>query len=314
MMTPELFSISITDTVLDDLHRRLRATNWPPDLGNEDWKYGVPASYLREFVNYWLNTYDWRQQERLINGFSHYKTEIDGNPIHFVHEKGRGPKPIPLILSHGWPWTFWDYNELIRPLADPASYGGDPADAFEVIVPSLPGFGFSTPLAKTGVNFTTTADLWHQLMTRTLGFDKYAAQGGDWGALITTQLGHKYASSLYGIHVSMVVPLDAFTHDRPWDIKPRRCWCFAARTTPRLYRGRKTHRQPCHGPYARSADIVLCDTGFAGGFGGLAARTPPRMERLRRRSGEQLFSRFPDYHHDALLADEQLCLFGPILR
>jgi microsomal epoxide hydrolase len=139
-------------------------------------------------------------------------------PVHFIRKAGRGPRPIPIILSHGWPWTFWDLHAVIEPLADPASFGGDPRDAFEVIVPSMPGFGFSTPLTQTGINFWTTADLWHRLMTEGLAFERYAAQGGDWGALTTMQLGHKYAQHLHGIHLSTVAPLGLFNHERPWDV------------------------------------------------------------------------------------------------
>jgi microsomal epoxide hydrolase len=125
---------------------------------------------------------------------------------------------MPIILSHGWPWTFWDLHSVIGPLADPGAHGGDPADAFDVIVPSMPGFGFSTPLTRSGINFWTTADLWHRLMAQVLGYPSYAAQGGDWGALTTMQLGHKYADSLRGIHISTVAPLSLFNHERPWDV------------------------------------------------------------------------------------------------
>ena len=203
---------------LADLRERLARTRFAEDFANDDWSYGVNGAYLRELVSYWRDGYDWDAQLSAINGFRHFQTEIDDVPIHFIREPGRGPKPMPIILSHGWPWTFWDLNRVIRPLADPASFGGDPTDAFEVIVPSMPGFGLSTPLTKTGVNFWTTADLWHQLMTKVLGFEKYAAQGGDWGGLTTTQLGHKYAGELHGIHVSTVAPLTLFNHERPWDV------------------------------------------------------------------------------------------------
>jgi pimeloyl-ACP methyl ester carboxylesterase len=134
-------------------------------------------------------------------------TEIDGMPIHFVHLRGKGPRPTPLILNHGWPWTFWDLHKLIGPLSDPASYGGDPADAFDVVVPSLPGYGFSTPLSTRGQNFWTTADLWVQLMEG-LGYHRFATQGGDWGALVSAQLGHKYADRLIGAHITLMLPLD----------------------------------------------------------------------------------------------------------
>jgi microsomal epoxide hydrolase len=212
------FKIAIPDDALADLKSRLVRARLPHDYANDDWSYGTQRAWLEEMLEYWRNGYDWRAQEAAINGFRHFKTEIDGVPIHFIHERGKGPAPMPLILSHGWPWTFWDMHAVIKPLADPGSFGGDPADAFDVIVPSMPGFGFSTPLGKAGINFWTTADLWHTLMTRELGFSRYAAQGGDWGALTTAQLGHKYASSLHGIHITTVAPLMLFNHERPWDV------------------------------------------------------------------------------------------------
>lgn len=217
-MQPERFEIRIGDDVLADVRDRLRRTRWPHDYANDDWSYGTNARTLRELVDHWRDGYDWRAQEAAMNRHEHWRVQLDGIPVHFMRVRARGPKPLPLILSHGWPWTFWDLHRVVGPLADPAAHGGDPADAFEVIVPSMPGFGFSTPLAKTGVNFWTTADLWHRLMTEVLGFRKYAAQGGDWGALTTTQLGHKYASALYGIHVSTLAPLALFNHERPWDV------------------------------------------------------------------------------------------------
>lgn len=217
-MTPERFSISIPAARLDDLRDRLRRTRFAPDYANENWSYGTEGGYLRELVAYWAEDYDWRAQEAVMNLWPHYRVVLDDVPIHYMHVRGRGPAPMPLILSHGWPWTFWDLHAVIGPLTDPAAYGGDPADAFDVVVPSMPGFGFSTPLTRPGVNFWTTADLWQKLMTEVLGYPRYAAQGGDWGALTTTQLGHRYAASLYGIHLSTVAPLSLFNHERPWDI------------------------------------------------------------------------------------------------
>lgn len=214
----ERFTVEIPEARLSDLRQRLAAVRLPHDYANDDWSYGTNARFLTELVDYWRQGYDWRHHEQAINRFEHYRTTIDGLPIHFIRAPGRGPSPMPLILSHGWPWTFWDLHRVIGPLADPAAHGGDPRDAFEVIVPSMPGFGFSTPLATTGINFWTTADLWHRLMTDGLGFPRYAAQGGDWGALTTTQLGHKYAESLYGVHLSTVAPPSLFNHERPWDV------------------------------------------------------------------------------------------------
>jgi pimeloyl-ACP methyl ester carboxylesterase len=146
-----------------------------------------------------------------MNRFAHYRAAIDGIPIHFIHERGKGPKPIPLILSHGWPWTFWDLHKVIRPLADPAAFGGDPADAFDVVVPSLPGFGFSTPLTTPEINWWRTADLWVTLMRDVLGYPKFAAEGGDWGAFVTQQLGHKYPQHMIAIYLTLAIPMDFFS-------------------------------------------------------------------------------------------------------
>lgn len=201
-MAKQPFTIAIPDEVLKDLHQRLKRTRWPSDLNNKDWAYGTNKAYLEELVDYWINTYDWRKHEQEMNSFANYKTTIDDVPIHFIYEPGKGPNPKPLILSHGWPWSFWDLKKMIRPLSDPASFGGNPEDAFDVIVPSLPGYGFSTPLTKTGINYIVTADLWVKLMRDELGYDRFGAQGGDWGAFVTAQMGHKYADQITGIHLN----------------------------------------------------------------------------------------------------------------
>ncbi len=210
-MQKQSFRVAVPDSVLDDLRQRLARTRWPIDFANENWAYGTNRDYLEELVKYWLNAYDWRKHEREINTFSHYKVTIEDVPIHFIMEHGKGPKPIPLILSHGWPWTFWDLNKVIRPLTDPASFGGDPIDSFDVVVPSLPGFCFSTPLTKPGINWWRTADLWLTLMRDVLGYERFAAEGGDWGALVTEQLGHKYPQHLIGIYLSLSIPMDFFS-------------------------------------------------------------------------------------------------------
>ena len=210
--------IHVADSVLDDLRDRLRATKWPLDAGNEDGHYGVRRTELQELVAYWADAYDWRAAESAINAYENYRVDVDGVPVHFLRKAGVGPRPVPLILSHGWPWTFWHWSKVIDRLADPASYGGDPADAFDVIVPSLPGFGFSTPLERPDMNFWKMADVWHALMTDVLGYDRYAAAGNDVGALVTGQLGHKYADELYGIHIGSALKLSFFEGERAWDI------------------------------------------------------------------------------------------------
>jgi len=220
-ITIEPYRIAVSDDALADLSDRLNKTVWPDDPGNENWKYGVNAQYLRGLVEYWKTDFDWREVEAKINHFPNFRAVIDDIPVHFIHKKGVGPNPVPIILTHGWPWTFWDMHKVIEPLADPGAHGGDPADAFDVIVPSLPGYGFSGPVPDAGLNFWKTADLWHRLMTEGLGYGRYAASGGDWGALISSQLGHKYADQLFGIHIMHPMLLDQFNSDRPWDVTAR---------------------------------------------------------------------------------------------
>ena len=204
------FSVAVTDETLNDLQFRLDNARWAQDFANDGWAYGTNGAYLRELADHWRTRYHWRLHERAINAVAQFRTVIDEVPIHFQHVRGKGVDPIPLMLNHGWPWTFWDYHKLIGPLTDPAAHGLDPADSFDVIVPSLPGFGFSTPLTTPGVNFTTTADLWIKLMDR-LGYRKFATHGGDWGAIISAQLGHKYADRLIGVHITLMAALDLFT-------------------------------------------------------------------------------------------------------
>jgi pimeloyl-ACP methyl ester carboxylesterase len=211
--------IHVADDVLADLRRRLELTRWPDDAGNEDWYYGVRRAYLQELVDYWRTEYDWRKAEAAINAYEHYRVEVEGVPVHFMRRPGVGPDPTPLILTHGWPWTFWHWSKVVDPLADPAAHGGDAAEAFEVIVPSFPGFGFSTPLPDNpDMNFWKVADLWHTLMTRTLGHQRYGAAGCDVGALVTGQLGHRYADELYAIHIGSGQKLTLFNGDRAWDL------------------------------------------------------------------------------------------------
>ncbi|OBH10399.1 epoxide hydrolase family protein [Mycobacterium sp. E1747] len=199
-MKIEPFVVELPQQTLEDARRRLANTRYPIDFANADWGYGTNAEYLAELVDYWIEAFDWSAQAAAINAYKHYRVKLDEIPIHFMHVPGRGPAPMPLVLSHGWPWTFWDFKDVIGPLTDPVAHGGRPDDAFELIVPSLPGFCFSTPLTVPGINSSRTADLWHRLMTDVLGFDRFAASGGDWGNAITTLIGHKYPNQVIGIH------------------------------------------------------------------------------------------------------------------
>jgi pimeloyl-ACP methyl ester carboxylesterase len=202
-ISPQPIQLSVEQSAVDDLMARLRRTRWSPEIQNSQWEYGANGAFLRDLVEYWQHRFDWRKQETEINRYAHFRIEvINGVPIHFIRESGKGPAPMPLILTHGWPWTFWDWHQLIGPLADPARYGGDPADAFDVIVPSLPGYCFSTPLSRSGITAPVVADLWHKLMHDVLGYERFSAAGGDWGSLVTAELGRRYAASMSGVYLS----------------------------------------------------------------------------------------------------------------
>jgi len=195
------FTIQIPDAVLDDLQRRLAATRWSGEIPGSAWDYGTNLAYLQGLVDYWRTKFDWRAQEQLLNTFHHYKAMVDGLGIHFIHEKGKGPRPIPLVVTHGWPGSFFEMYKIIPRLTDPASYGGDPADAFDVVVPSMPGYGFSDPPQQRGMHVLKISDLWVQLMAG-LGYQRFGAQGGDWGASVTNYLGFAYPQQLIGIHTT----------------------------------------------------------------------------------------------------------------
>ncbi len=195
------FRIDIPQAELDDLADRLRRTRFPAPLPGDDWDTGVPVSYLRELVAYWLNDYDWRAQEAALNEYPQFVTEIDGQTIHFLHVRSPEPDALPLVLTHGWPGSFVEFLDVIGPLTDPKAHGGDAADAFHVVVPSLPGFGFSTPVTEKGWDTTRIATAWHELMGR-LGYDRYGVQGGDVGAKVSPEVGRVAPKQVVGVHVN----------------------------------------------------------------------------------------------------------------
>jgi pimeloyl-ACP methyl ester carboxylesterase len=200
---PEPYTVHVPDEVLDDLHERLRRTRWPSDPDNETWRFGLNRSYLEELVQWWLDDYDWRAVEAEMNALPNYQVTIDGQVVHYAHVPGKGPNPKPLVLTHGYPWSWWDYRKVIGPLSDPAAYGGDPADSFDVIVPSIPAYGFSTPMRDGGVTANATAGIWVKLMREVLGFGPFITAGGDWGAVISIMLGHMYPDDLLGVYVTL---------------------------------------------------------------------------------------------------------------
>jgi pimeloyl-ACP methyl ester carboxylesterase len=203
-MAVEPFAIDVPDSVLDDLRARLERTRWPDELPGTGWDYGSNLDYIKELVEYWRTKFDWRAQEKLINSFSHFKTEVDGLGIHFIHEKGKGPNSMPLIVTHGWPGTFFEMHKIIPFLSDPANHGGNPADSFDVIVPSMPGYGFSDPTTERGLDVLSVGDLWAKLMLENLGYPRFGAQGGDWGASVTAKLGFSHPDKVIGIHSTSV--------------------------------------------------------------------------------------------------------------
>jgi pimeloyl-ACP methyl ester carboxylesterase len=196
------FEIRVSDEVLADLAVRLEATRLPPEQGPAGWDAGTSPAYLRDLLEYWRNGYDWRAQEARLNSFKQLRVDVDFADIHFIYERGRGPRPMPLLLTHGFPDSFTRFLKIIPLLTDPASYGADPADSFDVVVPSLPWCGFSRPDADGGL--FDVHQRWHALMTDVLGYDRYGAHGGDWGSTITEQIARSHAKSVVGIHLTDV--------------------------------------------------------------------------------------------------------------
>ncbi|MEV6862197.1 epoxide hydrolase family protein [Streptosporangium subroseum] len=189
---------------LTDLRERLARTRFAPALSGQDWTHGTPPGYLAELLEYWRTEFDWGAAEERLNALPQFLAEVNGNTVHFVHARGVGPRPFPLLFSHGWPGSFWEVQKIIGPLTDPAAYGGDPADAFDLVAPSLPGYGFSPHPGLPGMTPTAMAALFNQLMTEVLGYSRYGAQGGDWGAQIVSRLGRDHGDTVAGIHLNLI--------------------------------------------------------------------------------------------------------------
>ncbi|MFF4546953.1 epoxide hydrolase family protein [Streptomyces sp. NPDC001435] len=197
------YRLAIPDSDLADLHERLDRTRWPDELPGVGWAYGVPAGYLRELVRYWRHTYDWRAAEARLNTWPQFTTTIDGASVHFAHVRSPVPGATPLIITHGWPGSIVEFLDVVGPLTDPAAHGGDPADAFHVVAPSIPGFGLSGPTTDTGWEAGRVADAWAELMGR-LGYERFGAQGGDWGAMISRELGRAHPDRVIGVHLNLL--------------------------------------------------------------------------------------------------------------
>jgi pimeloyl-ACP methyl ester carboxylesterase len=198
------FTIAVPDDVLDDLHQRLRRTRLPGEVAGSGWTYGTNLAYLKGLVEYWLKRYDWRAAEQQLNKLPQFTAQVEGLRIHFVHVRGKGLRPLPLLISHGWPGSFVEMTEIIGPLTDPAAHGGDPEDAFDIIVPSLPGYGFSEQPTTPGMTPRRIGAIFARLMRETLGYERYGVQGGDWGAVITATMAYDYPQEVVGLHLNML--------------------------------------------------------------------------------------------------------------
>jgi len=197
----EPFAVAVEQEVLDDLGSRLERTRWPDGFRDAGWSLGTDPAYLRDLVGHWRGGFDWRAVERAANGFAHFRADIGGFGVHFVHERGRGPAPLPLLLTHGWPSSFLELLRIVPLLTDPAASGGDPADAFDVVVPSLPGFGFSDRPREPGMDEGRIGRLWARLMTEGLGYDRFGGHGGDIGATVSKRLAAAEPERVVGVHL-----------------------------------------------------------------------------------------------------------------
>jgi epoxide hydrolase len=200
----EPFRIDTPDAALQDLRERLARTRWPERETVDDWSQGMPLAYLQNLCRYWAAEYDWRGREAYLNSFPQFRTVIDGMGIHFIHVRAAVEDALPLVITHGWPGSIVEFHKVVGPLSDPVAYGGSPDDAFHVVCPSLPGYGFSDKPSRAGWGVERIADAWATLMAR-LGYQSYGAQGGDWGAGVTRHLASRHPEHIVGIHLNMVV-------------------------------------------------------------------------------------------------------------
>ena len=203
METVTPYKINVPDETIEEIKSRVAAFPWHEMPSDGGWEYGTNLDYMKEFCDYWVTKYDWRKQEARINKFANFMTSVDNINIHFIHERGSGPNPKPLIISHGWPGTIVEFLDFIDLLAHPENHGGSVEDAFDVVAPSLPGFGFSgRPPRPYGPR--KMADTFNRLMTEVLGYDRYIAQGGDWGGAISSWLGYDHPPSCAAIHINIL--------------------------------------------------------------------------------------------------------------
>jgi microsomal epoxide hydrolase len=208
------YRVDVADEVLADLRQRLGRTRWPDEAPGSGWRYGTNLAYLRDLCAYWRDRYDWRGHEARLNAFRQFTVPLAGIDLHFIHEPGVGPAPLPLLISHGWPGSVWEFHQLIPRLTDPARFGADPRDAFTVVAPSLPGYGFSFRPGQSRFGVPEIAETFATLMTKVLGYRRFGAHGGDWGSFVSARLAADHGARLAGIHLTLMplrrdIPRDA---------------------------------------------------------------------------------------------------------
>ena len=304
-MTFASWPIHVPDGVLDDLRRRLDRVRFPDELSDIGWDDGTPLAYVRELVEYWRGGYDWRAQERMLNErLPSFRAEIDGLGVHFAHIPGVGPDPFPLLLIHGWPGSYFEMYKIAGPLADPAAHGGDPADAFHVVVPSIPGHGFSDAPREPGFNADRAADVFRDLMVETLGYPRFGAQGGDRGAFVSAGLGSRHPANVVGIHLNMGLAIpspeaERGPEERAW-LERQAAW----RAAEGGYMGIQS---------TKPADAGLWPERLTGGAGRVDRGEVARVERLRRRRRAPLHQGRAAHQRHDLLGDRHHPLVGALL-
>ena len=197
------FRVHVEEAVLEDLRGRLEGTRLPDQIPGSGWRYGTDVAYMRELVRYWRTAYDWRAHEAQLNALPHFKAEVDGIDLHYVHVRSKEPGALPLVMTHGWPGSVYEFMDVIGPLTDPAAHGGDAADAFHLVLPSMPGYAFSSAPRSPGMGVDSVAGVVAKLMDR-LGYERYGAQGGDWGSAVAAWLARDHPDRVVGIHLNMV--------------------------------------------------------------------------------------------------------------
>ena len=289
------FRIEILDAAIQDLHDRLDRARWPDELPDVGWGYGTPLGYLKELANYWRNEFDWREHEATLNAYDQFTTTIDGANVHFLHVKSPQPNARPLLITHGWPGSVAEFLRILGPLTDPAAHGGDPADAFHVVAPSIPGYGFSGPTTETGWDLARIGNAFAELMTR-LGYERYGVHGGDWGAMISRSMGIGHADRITGRppqHAADRHP--AHRADRGGAGRPERAGAGAAEAVVRAHDAVHPRRFGVRDPALdQAADARVRPARLAGRPAGLDRREVQGVDR------------FPDRPEDAVDRDQML--------